>query len=62
MGLVSRKEAVRVTTTSWNFRTPQSTNTARDSSTDPNAMNWEVSANAAVIEEENKTLKGKRAK
>ena len=56
MGLASRKEAAK-TITSWQPRTSR-----KAASQDPNAMDWEPSVNTATIQQENKALKGKRAK
>ena len=63
LGLASRKEAARATTTPWHTRqTRNSTPTTSTTRPDPNAMDWEPSVHAAAIKEENKTLVGKRAK
>ena len=69
-GLASRKEAAKAMTSTWQSRTSRNaagtsnnTSTSRSTAlTNPNAMDWEPSVNAAAIEEENKALRGKRAK
>ena len=58
MGLASRKEAAK-TTTAWQ---PRVSRKAANTSQDFNVMDWEPSVNTAAMQQEDKALKGKRAK
>ena len=59
MGVLLRKEAAKTAFTAWY---PFAPNNVAQTLQDPNTMDWEPFINAAAIEQENKGLRGKKAK